>query len=415
MGVPLCLLVSGDVIFVGLGVVTAGVLTGGRHPGWGTSAVLCGLVLALVPAVPIHPLAYATLSVAGAAFVSTRRGVASGRLWARVTMLVTVVVICGIAMRWRLGTGSALPTDRPVFVIGDSLSAGLGASPAGTWPHLLAERRSLRLTNLSRAGATLSSSLRDARSLPSEPAVVIVELGGNDVLGGSSPEQFASDLETLLMRWQRVIGVSSCSSCPWCRSRTRMAGPSGASVTVTASTSFLTASSRERSPAGAIHRTACIFRRKDTPGSPSGSLSGGPTRSGTCRFGNIGDRMRFPPAIPELPVDDVRAAGETYARQLGFTVDWTHEDAFAGISRDDARVFLRRRTPEEARERYCVLVWLNLRSMAEVDQLHAEWKGRGVAIVEELRTTPYNLREFTASDGDGNRLRAFYDLAGDGR
>ena len=118
--------------------------------------------------------------------------------------------------------------------------------------------------------------------------------------------------------------------------------------------------------------------------------------------------------MPELPVSDVHAAGESYARQMGFRVDWSYEDSFAGISRDDARVFLRRRTPEEAKERYSVLVWLNMASSAEVDQLYAEWKERGVLVVEELRTTPYNLREFTAQDLDGNKLRVFYDVGSHG-
>jgi predicted lactoylglutathione lyase len=124
--------------------------------------------------------------------------------------------------------------------------------------------------------------------------------------------------------------------------------------------------------------------------------------------------MRLPQPVPELPVDDVRTAGEAYARQMGFEVDWVYEDFLAGISRDDARVFLRRRTPEEAKARYSVLVWLNMGSPAEVDQLHAEWKGRGVLIVEELRTAPHNLREFTAQDPDGNRFRVFYDMGGAG-
>ena len=53
-------------------------------------------------------------------------------------------------------------------------------------------------------------------------------------------------------------------------------------------------------------------------------------------------------------------------------------------------------------------------SSAEVDRLYAEWKERGVLIVEELRTTPYNLREFTAQDPDGNRFRVFYDMGSDG-
>jgi hypothetical protein len=53
-------------------------------------------------------------------------------------------------------------------------------------------------------------------------------------------------------------------------------------------------------------------------------------------------------------------------------------------------------------------------SAAEVDELHAEWKERGVLIVDELQTAPYNLREFTAEDLDGNRLRVFFDLRGSG-
>ena len=120
--------------------------------------------------------------------------------------------------------------------------------------------------------------------------------------------------------------------------------------------------------------------------------------------------MRLPQPVPELPVDDVQIAGKSYARLMGFCLDWSYEDSLAGISRDDARLFLRQRTPDEARERYRVLVWLNMASPAEVDQLHAEWKERGTLIVEDLRTAPYNLREFTAQDIDGNRFRVFYDM-----
>ena len=31
-------------------------------------------------------------------------------------------------------------------------------------------------------------------------------------------------------------------------------------------------------------------------------------------------------------------------------------------------------------------------------------------LVEDLRTTSYNLRQFTAQDLDGNRFRVFYDM-----
>ena len=124
--------------------------------------------------------------------------------------------------------------------------------------------------------------------------------------------------------------------------------------------------------------------------------------------------MKLPPPVPELPVTDIRAAANAYARQMGFNVDWTYEDHLAGISKDAARVVLRRRTPQEDRDRYSVLIWLNMASSAEVDQLHAEWKEQGVRIVNELQTASYRLREFTAQDLDGNRLRVFFDLGGSG-
>jgi uncharacterized glyoxalase superfamily protein PhnB len=95
---------------------------------------------------------------------------------------------------------------------------------------------------------------------------------------------------------------------------------------------------------------------------------------------------------------------------MAFSIDWTYGDSLAGISKDAARIFLRRRTAQEAKELHTATIWLNMASSAEVDQLYSEWKDRGVLMVEELQTTPYNLRQFVAHDLDGNTLRVFYDL-----
>ena len=111
--------------------------------------------------------------------------------------------------------------------------------------------------------------------------------------------------------------------------------------------------------------------------------------------------MTLPQPVPELPVSDIHTASTAYAQQMGFNVDWAYDDSLAGISRDAARILLRRKTPQEAEERYSVTIWLNMASSAEVDELHAVWKSGGVAIAEELHTAAYNLREFTAQDVDG--------------
>ena len=120
--------------------------------------------------------------------------------------------------------------------------------------------------------------------------------------------------------------------------------------------------------------------------------------------------MKLPVPVPELPVNDIDSAGAFYQQRMGFNIDWKYEDYLSGISRDDARIFLRQRTVEERKQNYSVLVWLNLLSTQEVDELYAQWKRDGVPIVDELETKPWNLREFTAQDPDGNRFRVFHDL-----
>ena len=58
-----------------------------------------------------------------------------------------------------------------------------------------------------------------------------------------------------------------------------------------------------------------------------------------------------------------------------------------------------------------VVVWLNLASKDEVDELHRRWKAAGAKIVAQPEDTPWNLREFRTADPDGNQLRVFYDFS----
>lgn len=119
--------------------------------------------------------------------------------------------------------------------------------------------------------------------------------------------------------------------------------------------------------------------------------------------------MKLPIPVPELPVSNLQASETFYEQRMGFRIDWVYEHYLAGISKDAARIFLRQRTEQE-KQGCNVLVWLNLDSPLEVDQLYEEWKRGGVDITEELETKRWNLREFTARDLDGNRFRVFHDL-----
>lgn len=124
----------------------------------------------------------------------------------------------------------------------------------------------------------------------------------------------------------------------------------------------------------------------------------------------------FPKAVPEIPVADIDKAQAYYRDCLGFHIDWDDMEGggIGGISRGECRMFL---TNGMFREGYGngapVLVWINLDSKQEVDELHETWKASGAKIVSPVESKPWKLREFTVSDLDGKLFRVFYDFRGD--
>ena len=121
----------------------------------------------------------------------------------------------------------------------------------------------------------------------------------------------------------------------------------------------------------------------------------------------------LPSAVPEIPISNMTAATKYYREQLTFHVDWVAEDiALAGISRDDCRLFLA--GPSFRRERGNVgpaVTWLNLRSNAEVDDLHRAWSATNAILLTAPESKSWGLHEFAAADPDGNLFRVFHDFA----
>ena len=121
----------------------------------------------------------------------------------------------------------------------------------------------------------------------------------------------------------------------------------------------------------------------------------------------------FPGAVPEIPVRNVNEAAAYYTNVLEFAIDWGDEggDGIAGISRGQCRLFLTNRAFREPHGNAApVVIWLNLGSNREVDQLHDGWRSRGARIVSPPESKPWKLHEFTAADLDGNLLRVFHDF-----
>jgi uncharacterized glyoxalase superfamily protein PhnB len=122
----------------------------------------------------------------------------------------------------------------------------------------------------------------------------------------------------------------------------------------------------------------------------------------------------FPAPVPEIPVQSLTAAMSYYEQRLGFSRDWGREGGGIGqVSRGQCRLFLTDRAfrSQNGSPSPPIVIWLNLNSKSEVDELHAQWSSNGADIVSKPESKPWHLHEFTAADLDGNRLRVFYDFA----
>ncbi|HET6246948.1 MAG TPA: GDSL-type esterase/lipase family protein [Tepidisphaeraceae bacterium] len=84
-----------------------------------------------------------------------------------------------------------------LYVVGDSISAGLGQEHGKTWPVLIAAEHHVNIVDLSHAGATIAEATRRVEGTKLADGLVILEIGGNDMLGHAKPERFAEDLELL--------------------------------------------------------------------------------------------------------------------------------------------------------------------------------------------------------------------------
>ncbi|MDT8321450.1 MAG: arylesterase [Xanthomonadales bacterium] len=95
-----------------------------------------------------------------------------------------------------------------IVILGDSLSAAYGMEVDQSWPSLLQRRLdedgyAYRVFNSSITGDTTQSGLnRLPRLLEREPAVVIIELGGNDGLRGLPLEVTRQNLSSMIRHSQ---------------------------------------------------------------------------------------------------------------------------------------------------------------------------------------------------------------------
>lgn len=121
---------------------------------------------------------------------------------ARTSLRFFFVILWPAILSWLLPAPSHAQTPEDVIVcLGDSITAGLGVESREAYPQLLASDLGVQVVVEGIPGATAEDGLVHVdRVLAHDPWLVIVELGGNDVLRQIEPERTEQALRGILKR-----------------------------------------------------------------------------------------------------------------------------------------------------------------------------------------------------------------------
>ena len=114
-------------------------------------------------------------------------------------LLLFVIVIVALLVVFSQRTSILEVTnDGSVVLFGDSLIVGIGATEGNDLAAQLNQRLVTKTINLGVSGATSSDGLQRVNSISSDASIVIVSLGGNDILRKVSPEIARQNLDQLI-------------------------------------------------------------------------------------------------------------------------------------------------------------------------------------------------------------------------
>jgi acyl-CoA thioesterase-1 len=99
---------------------------------------------------------------------------------------------------------NAPPGGGPIVALGDSLTAGFGVAPGRSFAEQLSAMIGRPIVNAGVNGDTVADGLRrlERDVLAHDPAIVIVCLGGNDLLRRNNADAAFASLETIVERIQ---------------------------------------------------------------------------------------------------------------------------------------------------------------------------------------------------------------------
>jgi acyl-CoA thioesterase-1 len=200
---------GGEAFFAGVGLVlvSAAVQTL-YHRKWVTSAstlvAFLGLILIALSATPLPYWFYGAAGTISLLWLLAERLEGKPAKRYRGCLRLAVVLIWSTAAVMEIPYQLAptlKPAGRPtLYIFADSVTAGMGETSVDTWPQLLARSHSIDVQDHSQIGAKVSSMLRKAERVSLGDGIVLLEIGGNDLLGSTHASEFERQLDQLLLQ-----------------------------------------------------------------------------------------------------------------------------------------------------------------------------------------------------------------------
>jgi len=191
------LFASGWAFFVGAAMIIAAAFVPPQRSRFAKALLLLGLLVFVAPSSsPLPWLQYGALMVSIGWWWCGRRHV-----WARRVLIAAWAATAGFE-----GLHLTTPSIRTgnyrslrIAVVGDSLTSGLLETKAVRWPRLLSKRPGVEVAHdYAVEGATSKKAMAQAERIHGDVDVVIIAIGGNDILGRTTLAEFESDYDALL-------------------------------------------------------------------------------------------------------------------------------------------------------------------------------------------------------------------------
>jgi lysophospholipase L1-like esterase len=187
--------------------ILAAIIPLSKRPIWGNLIrypfIVLGIVLVFLSETPISKWIYMVWAVSFLVFlfiVIRPTKVVQRAYLPRIVFVCICVAALVIELPFHFGQKIPQGNFKKLYVIGDSVSAGIGGKGERTWPIVFGEKYRVDVTNLSVAGATAGSILPQAGKIIDGNAVVLLEIGGNDLLSMTPQTLFEQNLRSLLQK-----------------------------------------------------------------------------------------------------------------------------------------------------------------------------------------------------------------------